>query len=138
MAHILLIEDDPLFRSILRETLAHFGHTIVEARNGEEGLKLFEKSSADLVITDLVMPEIEGFEVLMKLQRQDPLVKVIVMSGGGSGVATDYLEIATRLGAARVLAKPFSHHALLAAVNELSPTVPVSAEEGTMDKLPEC
>ena len=122
MARILLIDDDDSLRTMLRLTLVHFGHTVIEARNGKEGLDAFPQAAADLVITDIVMPEKEGIEVLMELRKKKPPVKIIAMSGGGRASATDYLRIATQLGAARALAKPFSHEALMAAINELLPT----------------
>ena len=119
MARILLIEDDNSVRTVLLLTLAHHGHTVVEARNGKEGLDLFRQGSIDLVITDIVMPEKEGFEVLMKIRRKNPALKIIAISGGGLHNAAHYLHTAKLLGAAKVLAKPFSNETLMAAVNEL-------------------
>lgn len=119
MARILLIDDDDALRTMLRLTLIHFGHTVIEARNGREGLALFPHAEADLVITDIVMPEVEGIEVLMTLRKIKPLVKIIAISGGGRGNATDYLRIALKIGAAKVLTKPFSNEALVSAVEEL-------------------
>jgi CheY-like chemotaxis protein len=121
MARILIIDDDGLFRSMLGATLVHFGHTVVEAGNGAEGLKLFKRGEPDLIITDLVMPEMEGFEVLMNLKKLNPGAKVMVMSGGVRGPTVDFLEIANRLGASGVLAKPFSTDALLKAIDALLP-----------------
>jgi CheY-like chemotaxis protein len=122
MARILLIDDDHAVRTMLSLTLAHFGHTVIEAGNGREGLDLFKHANADLVITDIVMPEKEGLEVLIELrEKHGPPVKVIAMSGGGRQKATDYLRLAKLMGAAKVLAKPFSNEALIAAINELLP-----------------
>lgn len=121
MLRILLIDDDHDVRSMLRQTLTHFGHTVIEARNGREGLELFAHANADLVITDIVMPEKEGLEVLMELRSKRPPVKIIAISGGGRVSAADYLHMATQMGAAKVLAKPFSTAALLAAIAELLP-----------------
>lgn len=119
MAQILLIDDDEAVRDMLRETLLHFGHSVIEARNGDEGLKLFSAAKPDLLITDIVMPEKEGLGLLLELRKQSPPVKVIAISGGGRAPGMDYLRIAQLLGAAKVLAKPFSNGALIAAVNEL-------------------
>ena len=114
---------------MLRLTLIHFGHTVMEARNGKEGLELFRRANADLVITDIVMPEKEGLEVLIELrERQVPPVKVIAISGGGRQKATEYLRLAKLMGAARVLAKPFSNEALLAAIDELLPNSEAPAQ----------
>lgn len=117
MARILLIDDDDAFRTMLRLTLVHFGHTVIEAGNGKEGLELFPRSQAELLITDIVMPEKEGLEVLMALRHLAPPVKTIAMSGGGLGNASDYLRVAKLMGAVQVLKKPFSNEALVAAVN---------------------
>lgn len=119
MARILLIDDDDSLRTMLRLTLSHFGHIVIEASNGKVGLELFAHANADLVITDIVMPEKEGIEVLMELRKEEPPVKIIAMSGGGRVGATDYLRIATQLGAAKVLTKPFSNEALKAAIDEV-------------------
>ena len=123
MARILLIEDDHTLRAVLRMSLAGVGHTVIEARNGKEGLDLFKRTGADLVITDIIMPEVEGLEILRELRKkQFPMVKVIAISGdGGTQNAADYLRIAKLLGAAKTLAKPFSNEALIAAINELLP-----------------
>ena len=101
MARILLIDDDDTVRTMLRLTLVHFGHTVIEARDGKEGLELFQDANVDLLITDIVMPEKEGLEVLMELRKKHPPVKIIAISGG------DYLHMAKLMGAAKVLAKPF-------------------------------
>ncbi len=119
MARILLIDDDDLLRSALRLTLIHFGHTVIEARDGKQGLALYEQAGADLLITDIVMPEKEGLEVLMTLRKRQPPVKIIAMSGGGRVSASDYLRIAKHLGAAKVLTKPFSNDAMIAAIDEV-------------------
>jgi DNA-binding response OmpR family regulator len=121
MARILLIDDDDSVRMVLRMTLVHHGHSVVEARNGQEGLDLFQSSGADLLITDIVMPEKEGLEVLMEMRRKYPTVKIIAISGGGRQGTIDYLHVARLMGAHKVLAKPFTGEALLAAIEELLP-----------------
>jgi CheY-like chemotaxis protein len=107
MAHILLIDDDDDVRTLIRLTLVHAGHTVLEARNGREGVALFPHAAADLVITDIVMPEGEGMEVLMALRRHVPPVKVMAISGGGRVSAADYLHMAKAMGAAKVLRNRF-------------------------------
>ena len=121
MARILLIEDDEPVRTMLRAILEHFGHTVIEARHGTEGLALFQHANADLVITNIVMPEKDGFEVLRELRRMHPSVKIIAISGAGRGRAADYLHIAEFMGAATVLAKPLSVVVLMAAIDALLP-----------------
>jgi DNA-binding response OmpR family regulator len=124
MARILLIDDDEPVRTVLRLMLVHQGHSVIEARNGREGLQLFQASNADLVITDLVMPETEGFEVLVELRKKVPRVKIMVITGGVRGKSANYLDMAMRLGADQVLAKPFSSEGLTAALKLLLPVAP--------------
>ena len=121
MARILLIEDNAGLRAILAEHLALAGHTVIEAGDGREGLDHFRRVGADLVITDMVMPETEGFEVLRELRRTHPPVKIIAMSGEGQGSGAAYLDAARLLGAAKVLLKPFPAAVLIAAIAELLP-----------------
>jgi CheY-like chemotaxis protein len=121
MARILLIEDNNSIRTVLRENLELAGHTVIEARDGNEGLDLFRQAGADLVITDIVMPEREGLEVLRALRTSHPDLKIIAMSGGGQGSGAAYLEVARVLGAAKVLLKPFPTAVLLATIDELLP-----------------
>jgi DNA-binding response OmpR family regulator len=118
MARILLIEDHDLIRSLLRDTLELAGHTVIEARNGVEGLDLFRQAGADLVITDIVMPGKGGIDVVRALREHVPPVNIIAISGARGG-AEDYLELAYRMGAVKVLLKPFTPAALIAAVDEL-------------------
>ena len=120
MARILLIDDDDSVRSCLRLTLGQLGHTVIEARNGAEGLKLFASAQPDLVITDIVMPEKDGLEVLMTLRKEGLPAKVIAISGDrGKLTATESLRLAQFLGASKVLEKPFTREALTLAVNEI-------------------
>ena len=118
MARILLIDDEDPFRAMLTIALTDAGHLVTEARNGKEGLALFEQLKPDLIITDLFMPETEGLEVLQQLWKREPPVKIIVMSGGWDNRA-GYLRAAGFLGAGKVLAKPFANRVLLAAIDEL-------------------
>ncbi|HZZ19661.1 MAG TPA: response regulator [Opitutaceae bacterium] len=122
MPRILVIDDEEPVRAILRRALTCLGHTVVEAADGREGLKKFAAEGADLVITDLVMPETEGFEVLMTLRGEHPDVKIIAISGGGRQGASDNLRMAKYLGASRVIPKPMSLAQLTEALDELLPS----------------
>ncbi len=100
-------------------TLAESGHVVLETWNGVEGLKFIRSAAPDLVITDILMPEMEGVEFLMELRALRTKVKIIAISGGGWQSSRDYLHVARLLGAHKVLAKPFAAEALLGAVDEL-------------------
>ncbi len=126
MSRVLLIEDDCLVLTTLSEFLADAGHSVTEARDGKEGLRLFRMVDPEVIITDLVMPETEGMEVSLKLKEYRSTARIIVISGGLRGNTADFLEIAKSLGASKVLAKPFTYESLLAAVNELHRSSAVS------------
>ena len=119
MARILLIDDDDAVRAVLGAVLARSGHTVIEARDGEEGLDLFPRARPDLVITDIAMPKNSGLEVVQVLREKQPRVKIIAMSGGTGPGSEDNLQAARLLGATSVLAKPFARAVLLAEVNEV-------------------
>ena len=118
MARILLIDDDDSVRRMINLSLSRLGHAVTEAGNGKEGLALLDRTAFDLIITDIVMPEMEGFEVLMALRKRQPPMKTIAISGGGRMAAVDYLQMAKTMGATTVLEKPFTNAALAAAVAE--------------------
>jgi CheY-like chemotaxis protein len=88
----------------------------MEAEDGDEGLALFSRHGADIVLTDLIMPGKEGLETIQELRRVYPTIKIIAMSGGGRVAAQDYLTVAKEFGAVRMLAKPFSIPALAEAI----------------------
>lgn len=121
MARILLVDDDDLFRNMLRLTLAKMGHEVREARNGKEALKRLEEKPPDVVLTDIIMPEKEGLATIAELRRSHPEVKIVAMSGGGRINRLDYLQMAKMMGAARVLPKPFSDEEVAAVLRELLP-----------------
>ncbi|MEI7635803.1 MAG: response regulator [Syntrophus sp. (in: bacteria)] len=120
MARILIIDDDDQFRIMLRKILEKAGYnSIKEAANGSTGMKIFRQHPFDLVITDIIMPDKEGIEMITELTRDYPNIKIIAMSGGGRIGPQGYLEMAEHLGASRTLAKPFKHSDLIAAVQEI-------------------
>jgi DNA-binding NtrC family response regulator len=116
MAKILLVDDDAQLREMLREILELAGHQVRGAKDGRVALALYRAERADLVLTDLVMPEKEGLETIRELLRHDPRATVIAMSGGGHSTADLNLTMAEKLGARDTLPKPFSREELLAAV----------------------
>ncbi len=116
MAHILVIDDDPHLRMMLRRTLEHAGHVVTEAEDGDAGLMMAEAEPPDLVLTDIFMPRMEGLETIMGLRRRHRGLPVIAMSGGGARGALEHLTTADKMGAAFTLAKPFTRDDVLAAV----------------------
>ena len=112
MADILVIEDDPVLRTLVRDVLKAEGYRIREAVDGEDGVSQFLAQRADLVITDLFMPRKGGIEVITDLQELDKEVKIIAMTSHGNEENYDFLRVATALGAIHTLEKPF-HLAML-------------------------
>jgi DNA-binding response OmpR family regulator len=113
---ILVIDDDEALRSLLGQILQRAGHEVREAANGAIGLQEFRREPADLVITDLIMPEKEGLETILELRKQFPQLPLIAVSGGGRNGPSDYLAIAKRLGVRQTICKPFSRDEILQAV----------------------
>jgi CheY-like chemotaxis protein len=115
---ILLIDDEQPFRSVLKQVLQNAGYEVVEAANGAEGIRSFLEKPADMIITDIIMPEKEGIETIIELKQAYPDVKLIAMSGGGwYGTDIDF-DMAKKLGA-HTLNKPFALQELLDVVGEL-------------------
>lgn len=119
MARILIIDDDEIIRVLLREILEEAGHEVEDAPDGRAGLRCFRKSAPDLVITDILMPEKDGVELIMELQDLNPRVRIVAMSGGGRGLDAAFnLRMAQDFGARRVLVKPFTRSQAMEMVNE--------------------
>lgn len=119
MPRILVVDDDEQVRTMLRMTLEAAGYDADEAEDGRQAIRRQREKPADLVITDLIMPEKEGLETIMDLRREWPETKIIAISGGGRIVPTDFLWHAKRLGAAEVFQKPIDRKKLLGAVSSL-------------------
>lgn len=119
MKRVLIIDDEPHILLMLKKMLDRQGYEIDMATNGVEGVELFKKSGADLVITDIIMPEKEGLETIREMIRIKPGLKIIAMSGGGKVSADSYLKIAGIFGASRSISKPFSMKEMSDAVRDL-------------------
>ncbi len=119
MQQILLVDDEAAVRSMVSVLLVADDREFVEAANGKEALKILETSSFDLVISDVIMPNCDGIELVLSIRRKLPNVPVLIMSGGGRAQASHYLNLAEKLGAAKVFEKPFNTAKLRAAVSEL-------------------
>ena len=114
IATILIIDDEESIRALLRTTLEGAGYEVKEAPNGRIGLELSRFRDTDLVITDILMPEMNGLDMLLELTREFLHAKVIAISGAGG--EQNILDVAKLLGARRTFRKPFSLPRLLDAV----------------------
>ncbi len=116
MAKILVVDDDAALRNLLVRMLKRAGYEVEEAADGRQAVRAYRASPADLVLTDMFMPEMDGMEAIMMLRREFPDVRIVVMSGGAYIGTPDILEMAEQLGAARTLAKPVASADLLRTV----------------------
>jgi len=134
VARVLVLDDEDEVRAVLMRALQRAGHEVLEAADGREGLGVARTHSIDLVVTDLVMPEVDGLEFMRELARLRPGIPVIAISGGGVWDARSLLEVAGALGALRTLSKPFELNAFLSLVAEaLATKSPPSEGAGGSD-----
>lgn len=117
MADILIIDDEPGVLGILRKILEGAGHSVTDAPDGEIALRHYEGKPADLVITDIFMPGMDGIELLVHIRKLFPEARVLAMSGGGLLSRDQALSDASLLGADEILQKPFSKEEVLEAVD---------------------
>jgi CheY-like chemotaxis protein len=115
MARILVIDDDDLPRRAVVRMLEAGGHDVRDAGDGTSGLRLWRETGADLVVTDLAMPDLTGFEVIGILHAEAPTLPILAISGSLMVTDQELVGRAGRLGA-QLLGKPFSREQLMAAV----------------------
>ena len=121
MTTIILVDDDADVRYAVGELLRETGYAVCEAASGEQALAVLQSGPADLVLTDIYMPGIDGIDLILQARAHDPALKIIAFSGGGMRqdpkVAT---ALATMNGADHVMQKPVDNEQLLAAVAKLT------------------
>ena len=118
MARILVIDDDSLSRYTLARILESEGHEVMEAENGSAGMVAARDEAVDLVISDIIMPQMEGIETIAALRKLDPDLPIIAISGGGSLAEKVPLQHARVLGATHALPKPFGPKQILVLVRD--------------------
>lgn len=116
---ILLVEDDSQLRKTIARLLSEHGFDVSEAENGRGAMQQMLRKPAGLVITDMVMPEMDGVETIVALRRHYPGIKLIAISEGGFSPAENCLKIARKLGAHKTFAKPLVPQELIDAIQEL-------------------
>ena len=120
MARILLVEDAVDLRNALVHALRSEGHVVAAAEDGEQGMALQPSFSADILITDIFMPNKDGIETIQEFKQAAPDARIIVMSASNRLNSATYLTIAQELGVDEVLNKPFSIQELLEVVARLT------------------
>ena len=119
MALILIIDDEPQIRAMLKLMLERDGYEVAEAPDGIEGIRVYRQKPADLIITDLIMPNKDGIGMIIDLKKEFPNVKIIAMSGGGLNKPEGYLRGAKKLGAAYTLTKPIDRDEMLRTIKDV-------------------
>lgn len=128
MTSIILVDDEPDIRDSVQRTLEQAGYAVRVADSGTEGIAEYRRSPSDLLITDMIMPNGHGLDLIRELRADYPDMRILAISGGGNFGAqsyqtgaistTAYLAAATAAGAKVALTKPFTREKLLAAVQE--------------------
>jgi DNA-binding NtrC family response regulator len=118
-ATVLVAEDEEELREIYRRILTGAGYRVLMAANGRLATRLLEQETVSLVVTDLLMPEMDGVELISWMRRQGFKVPVLMVSGANAVFQTDFLAVVRDLGAAATLEKPVTTDALLANVARL-------------------
>ncbi len=120
MARILVIDDDAEIRHLTRRILEKVEHEVLEAPNGKVGIELYEQKQPDVIITDMVMPEMEGAETIVNIRSRRLDAKIIAISGGSESVgAPTCLRVGEVVGALRTLSKPFTQEEILEVVRDV-------------------
>ncbi len=134
MAKILLIDDDPTIQKVFSQFLTNMGHEVGQAENGKIGLRMMEEGRPDLVITDIMMPEMDGLEILLKIRSNHDDIPVIAISGGMRALPVNFLHQAKLFGAKYVFEKPVPLDVLNNAVKELIEDNDASVNSGKVER----
>ena len=116
---VLIVDDDEQIRVLLQQMMEWAGFDVLVAENGKIAMQMQSRQPADLVITDLIMPEQEGLETISRLKKDYAGIKIIAISGGGRIGPEAYLPAALELGADLVFSKPFDVQEVVNSVKEL-------------------
>ncbi len=129
MSKILVIDDEEDIRDALQIILESAGHEVMVASDGNEAIELQRSKPADLIITDIIMPEKDGVNTIREIRHEFPGIRIIAISGGGGidlltyrpeAISTSaYLSAAEQAGADRIFTKPFERKEIIQAVDDL-------------------
>jgi CheY-like chemotaxis protein len=119
VAKVLVVDDEAELRTLLRRQLTKLGHEVCDAPDGAEALQLLETTPFDLVITDAYMAEVDGMELLVRIQQRGLHMPVLMISGGGYMAREEVLAMGKSCGAVATLEKPFSSEQLRQTIEPL-------------------
>lgn len=128
MPRILVVDDDSQVREMLAEMLRRVGHDLATAATGRDGLEALRDGPFDIVILDMIMPDMNGVDTIRLIRSEHPTVAVVALSGGGSFKRFDLLEQAEELGVEAVLTKPVDWEEITTAVESA-----MGRQNGTAD-----
>jgi len=117
---ILIVEDESRLASLLKEAINEYFHSVIIAKDGEEGLKRFKVNKPDIIITDIMMPKTNGLEMTIKIKELDELIPIIVLSAHSD---KEKLLSAIDLGISKYFIKPFDPDEVLEHINKIAPTL---------------
>jgi len=120
---------------MLKLMLERDGYEVAEAPDGIEGIKVYRQKPADLIITDLIMPNKDGIGMIIDLKKEFPNVKIIAMSGGGLNKPEGYLRGAKKLGAACTLTKPIDRDEMLRTIKDVLKSPSTQLDRGNLDNF---
>ena len=120
MRTVLIADDDATLRGALKLGLEGAGYRVRLARNGAEALALQQESPCDVLLTDIFMPDCDGFEAIDRIRKVSPRTRIIAMSGDAKRVRSEVLSTAALVGADATLKKPFQLDRLLELLREVA------------------
>jgi CheY-like chemotaxis protein len=121
VANVLVVDDDAEVRGFVGRVLGKLGHRVTEATEGGEALRLMDTTVFDLILSDVYMVEMDGMELLVRIQQRGIRVPVVVISGGAYATKEEVLKMAASCGAVATLEKPFTPAQLREVVERLLP-----------------
>lgn len=123
MAKILILDDDPQILKMTDLMLKREGHTVLTEKNGNQAIETIKNEAPDILLTDILMPGMDGVEVINQCRKENLDVQIIAMSGGRRKITAEFnLKSATMLGAVAVLEKPFSRERLVSCIRNVVAT----------------
>lgn len=128
MQLVLVVDDDEQVCAMIKTALEAAGYEVYAARDGNQATRLMRELQPQVLITDLIMPEKEGLELIKEVRRNFPAVGIIAMTGGAKIEPEPYLKLASKLGADALLTKPFSFEELVSAVKQAGKARDADAE----------
>ncbi len=121
---VLVADDDELILMLIKNTLTKHNCEVTTAKDGDEALRMSMNKEFDLVITDILMPGVEGFEFIPEILDKYPNTKIVAISGEGRIGHTSYLELAQTVGAGAGLQKPFLPSQLISIIQDVGISLP--------------